>query len=121
MVVALFCVLGVASAEGCEDGRLYQTGHASWYGSESHGQRTSGGDRFNMYAFTAAHKKLAPRSRRDKPIPICVRNIKNGKTVKVLVTDSGPYVDGRVLDLSYAAAKEIGLGGVGKVQIYLYD
>lgn len=90
-----------------------QTGRASWYGRDFHGRRTANGERFNMNALTAAHRTLPLSSF------IRVTNPSNGKWVVVKVNDRGPYKRGRVLDLSYAAAKVIGLvhAGTGRVKI----
>lgn len=87
---------------------------ASWYGSKFHGRLTASGEKYNMYAFTCAHKAFPFGTR------LRVRYLKTGKTVNVTVNDRGPFVRGRDLDLSYAAAKEIGLiaKGVGKVKIW---
>jgi rare lipoprotein A len=84
---------------------------ASWYGSEFHGRPTSSGEIFDMYNFTCAHREY-PFGTKLK-----VTNISNNKSVYCLVNDRGPFVPGRDLDLSYAAAKEIGLIGTGKVRI----
>lgn len=88
-------------------------GLASWYGPGFHGKKTATGEIFNMYEMTAAHKTL--------PIPSYaeVTNLKNHKSVIVRINDRGPYVNNRVLDLSYAAAKKIGIQsqGTGKVEI----
>ncbi|RQS19605.1 septal ring lytic transglycosylase RlpA family protein [Burkholderia sp. Bp8992] len=90
-----------------------QTGRASWYGRDFHGRRTANGERFNMNAFTAAHRTLPLSSY------IKVTNSSTGKWVVVKVNDRGPFKRGRVLDLSYAAAKVIGLvhAGTGRVKI----
>lgn len=78
-----------------------ERGVASWYGSKFHGQLTSSQEPYNMYAMTAAHKSL--------PIPsfVRVRNLKNGKSVVVRVNDRGPFVENRLIDLSYAAAVKL--------------
>ncbi|CAN0617836.1 Endolytic peptidoglycan transglycosylase RlpA [Burkholderia multivorans] len=90
-----------------------QNGRASWYGRAFHGRLTANGERYNMNAFTAAHRTLPLASY------IKVTNSTNGKWVVVKVNDRGPYKRGRVLDLSYAAAKVIGLvhAGTGRVKI----
>ncbi|WP_322027491.1 septal ring lytic transglycosylase RlpA family protein [Burkholderia sp. BCC1977] len=90
-----------------------QTGRASWYGRDFHGRRTANGERFNMNALTAAHRTLPLSSY------IKVTNASTGKWVVVKVNDRGPYKRGRVLDLSYAAARMIGLvhAGTGRVKI----
>lgn len=90
-----------------------QYGKASWYGDKEHGRKSASGEVFNRYAYTAAHKEL--------PFGTVVRvtNRENGRKVKVRINDRGPYVGGRVIDLSYAAAKSIGLirSGVAEVKI----
>lgn len=91
------------------------TGVASWYGAES-GNRTASGARFHPHALTAAHKTL--------PIPSRVRvtNLKNGRSVEVLVNDRGPFKNNRLIDLSRGAAKEIGISGLADVSVeYLGD
>ena len=80
---------------------------ASWYGSEFHGRPTSSGEVFNMYALTCAHREY-PFGTKLK-----VTNVSNNKSIDCLVNDRGPFVSGRDLDLSYAAAREIGLLGTG--------
>ncbi len=91
--------------------RYIKKGIASWYGPGFHGRKTANGEIFDMYELTAAHKTL--------PIPSYaqVTNLKNNKSVVVRINDRGPYIGNRVLDLSYAAAKKIGIQGVGKVEI----
>lgn len=86
---------------------------ASWYGPDFHGKPTSSGEIFNMYALTCAHKEYPFGTRLE------VTNISNNKTVNCIVNDRGPFVEGRDLDLSYAAAKEIGLieQGIGNVRV----
>ena len=82
-------------------------GIASWYGKKFHGRRTSNGEIYDMYAMTAAHKSL--------PIPTYVEviNIKTGKKIVVRVNDRGPFHEGRIIDLSYAAAQKLGTSGKG--------
>ena len=88
-------------------------GYASWYGKDFQGKLTASGVRYNMFSYTAAHKYL--------PLGTVVRitNLKNGKFVDVKITDRGPYARGRMIDLSYLAAKKIGLvkSGVAKVSM----
>ena len=84
---------------------------ASWYGAQFHGKKTANGERFNMYAMTAAHKTLPLSSYAE------ITNLKNHRSVIVRINDRGPYYGKRALDLSYAAAKEIGISGTGAVQI----
>ncbi|MDH5767126.1 MAG: septal ring lytic transglycosylase RlpA family protein [Gammaproteobacteria bacterium] len=84
-----------------------QKGEASWYGTKFHGRKTSSGEEYDMYAMTAAHKTL--------PLPtyVEVRNLENEKKVIVKVNDRGPFHDGRIIDLSYAAATKLGITGTG--------
>lgn len=76
-------------------------GKASWYGGHHHGKKTASGERFNMYANTAAHKSLPFGTLVE------VTNKSNGKSVVVVINDRGPYHGNRVLDLSKAAAQQI--------------
>jgi len=84
-----------------------ERGIASWYGTKFHGRKTSNGETYSMYAMTAAHKTL--------PIPayVEVTNLKNGKSVIVRVNDRGPFHENRIIDLSYVAAKKLGIAGTG--------
>lgn len=86
------------------DGKTHQlSGGASWYGKQFHGRQTASGEIYDMYRFTAAHKTL--------PFHTIVRvtEPKSHKSVVVRINDRGPYHDGRVIDLSYAAAVDLGL------------
>jgi len=85
------------TAEGYQE-----TGIASWYGPNFHGKRTSNGEVYDMESMTAAHKTL------PMDTWVEVRNLDNGKTIQVRVNDRGPFVDGRIIDLSKAAARELG-------------
>jgi rare lipoprotein A len=95
----------------------YQIGTASYYGRRFHGRRTANGERFDMYGFTAAHRVLPLGS------VIRVTNVSNGRSVRVRVNDRGPYIRGRVIDLSYAAAYRLGMvrSGLARVQIELVE
>jgi rare lipoprotein A len=90
-----------------------ERGNASWYGNKFNGYSTSNGERYDMYAMTGAHKTL--------PIPSYVRvtNLDNGKSVVVRINDRGPFHEGRIIDLSYAAAQRIGINktGTGRVEV----
>jgi rare lipoprotein A len=88
-----------------------EQGTASWYGRRFHKKRTSSGERYNMYKYTAAHKTL--------PLSTYVRvtNLYNGRQVVVKVNDRGPFVSNRLIDLSYAAAKKIGIIGLGTAPV----
>lgn len=93
--------------------RFKQTGLASWYGRQFHGKKTASGETFDMNALTAAHPSLPMNCY------IKVTNKDNGKSVVVRVNDRGPFHGNRVLDLSYGAAKQIGITqrGSGNVTI----
>jgi rare lipoprotein A len=88
-------------------------GIASWYGDDYHGKRTANGEIYNQYKLTAAHRTL--------PFNTLVRvtNLKNGRSVVVRINDRGPFIRGRIIDLSYAAAGEIGMvdDGIQKVEL----
>ncbi len=88
-----------------------QRGIGSWYGQKFHGRKTSNGERYDMYAMTAAHKTL--------PIPSYVRvtNLDNGRSAVVRINDRGPFHDGRIIDLSYAAASKLGYAGAGTARV----
>ena len=86
-------------------------GIASWYGPKFHGKKTANGERFNMYAMTAAHKTLPLSSYVE------VTNLKNHRSIVVRINDRGPYHGKRAIDLSYAAAKQLGINGTGSVEI----
>lgn len=92
----------------------YQVGSASWYGKQFHGKTTASGEDFDMFEFTAAHRKL--------PLGTFVKvtNLKNGKWIIVRVNDRGPYVGNRIMDLSYSAARMLNFrDGVERVRIDL--
>lgn len=84
-----------------------ERGIASWYGTAFHGKKTSNGETYSMYQMTAAHKSL--------PLPtyVQVKNLKNGKSIVVRVNDRGPFHHNRIIDLSYVAAKKLGIAGTG--------
>lgn len=90
-----------------------ETGLASWYGDQFNGRPTATGERFDMYAMTAAHKTL--------PLPglVEVTNLANGRTVVLRINDRGPFVDNRIIDLSRGAADQLGMleRGVGEVRV----
>ncbi len=92
-------------------------GVASYYGRRFHGRLTANGERFNMRAMTAAHKTLPFGSR------IKVTNPSNGRSVTVRINDRGPFIPGRVLDLSRGAAEKIGMirSGHARVQMVLLN
>jgi rare lipoprotein A len=94
-----------------------ERGLASWYGKQFHGRKTSSGERYDMYAMTAAHKTL--------PLPTYVRvtNLENGRSAVVKVNDRGPFHGPRVIDLSYSAAKKLGVvkKGTAMVEVRALD
>lgn len=107
-----YVVFGRRYVPMTEDAPLAEAGLASWYGRKFQGKPTSSGEPYDMYAMTAAHKTM--------PIPSYarVRNPANGREVIVRVNDRGPFVDGRVIDLSYTAALRLDLlRGVAPVQV----
>ena len=93
--------------------RSGQTGEASWYGERHHGRLTASGEAYDMYELTAAHPSLPLGSK------VLVTNLKNGKSVEVRINDRGPHVDGRIIDLSYAAAKQLGAVSSGTIPVRL--
>ncbi len=96
----------IASATGFE-----QTGKASWYGRKFHGRKTSNGETYNMYAMTAAHKTLPMNTW------VAVHNLENNRKIVVRINDRGPFVYGRIIDLSYTGAKRIGIVGPGTARV----
>ena len=94
-----------------------EEGIASWYGGYFHGRRTSSGDVYDMYLMTAAHTSL--------PLPTYVRvtNLDNGRSVVLRVNDRGPFVDDRIIDLSFAAATKLGMAeqGTAEVEVVALD
>jgi len=92
-------------------GPYRQRGVGSWYGRKFHGQRTSSGERYDMYAMTAAHTTL--------PIPSYARvtNLANGRSVIVRINDRGPFHSGRLIDLSYAGAYKLGYAATGSATV----
>lgn len=99
-----FIVLAVCMSTTCVKAET-----ASWYGAELQGRKTANGERFNRHAYTAAHRSLPFNSR----ITVC----RNRKCVTVRINDRGPFVKGRSIDLSEAAAKKIGCKGICRVTI----
>ena len=91
--------------------RWFQIGKASWYGGSFNGRKTANGERFDMNSLTCAHRSL--------PLGSWVRvtNLHNDKTVFLRVNDRGPMAESLIVDLSYAAARRLGISGLGKVKI----
>jgi len=88
-----------------------ETGVASWYGPDFHGHKTSNGEIYDMYELTAAHKILPMNTKVE------VKNLENGKSVVVRINDRGPFVSGRIIDMSLAGAKAIGIYGKGTSKV----
>lgn len=97
---------------GSADG-YSESGVASWYGPNFHGKQTANGEWYDMYKMTAAHRILPMNTR------VIVKNLDNGRSVEVRVNDRGPFVNNRVIDLSYAAADSLGVVGPGTARVYL--
>jgi rare lipoprotein A len=107
IVLALGCVRGPRPRYP----GAVQYGLASWYGRDFQGRPTASGEPFDMYAYTAAHRNLPFGTR------VRVTNEANGRSVVVRINDRGPWVEGRILDLSYAAAKALGMLEAGVVRV----
>jgi rare lipoprotein A len=118
-------LLGHLVAAGCSNNRKpstitpslgvpFERGIASWYGSKFHGRRTACGERYDMHELTAAHPSLPFGTR------VNVRNTRTGREVAVRINDRGPFSKNRIIDLSYAAAQEVGLVGPGTASVEIY-
>jgi rare lipoprotein A len=106
-----------AAAQSLPDGRGFkeiERGQASWYGPRFHGRRTANGERYDQHAMTAAHKTLPFGSL------VRVRSLVTGKEIDVRINDRGPYVRGRVIDVSRAGAEALGMMGLGVKQVSLH-
>jgi len=88
-----------------------EVGLASWYGKAHQGKRTASGERFDMHALTAAHRTLAFGT------IVRVTDLASGRSVKVRINDRGPFRDGRIIDLSYAAASKLGMVARGTARV----
>ena len=91
--------------------RYRETGLASWYGEDFHGRKTASGEVYDMYAMTAAHRTLPFNTR------VKVTNLDNGMKTEARVNDRGPFVAGRIIDLSRSGAKELGMLGPGTARV----
>ena len=92
-------------------GRYVETGIASYYADDFHGKPTASGEIFDMHAMTAAHRTLPLGT------VVKVKNRDNGKSVTVTINDRGPFVKGRIIDLSYGAARELNMIGTGTARV----
>jgi len=110
VVLLSLCALGCRGGAGGM-GSHTQKGKATWYGNEFHGRTTASGDKFDQNALTAAHKSY--------PFGTIVRvkNLNNGKTVKVRINDRGPFSHGRIIDLSRGAARKLDMIQAGVVPV----
>jgi len=104
-------ILGLAATLAATG--YYEVGIASWYGPGFHGNRTANGEIYDMYAMTAAHKTL--------PFGTIVKvvDLDTGKSVIVRINDRGPFIEGRIIDLSYAAAQKLGMVEKGLAKVGL--
>lgn len=98
----------LGSAEG-----YAETGVASWYGPNFHGKKTANGEWYDMYKMTAAHRILPMHTK------VLVRNLDNGRSAEVRINDRGPFVNNRIIDLSYAAADMLGVVGPGTARVHV--
>ena len=116
-LTALFLLALPVLAQAGDSRSHIGDGMASYYGSEFAGSRTASGERFDPAGLTAAHRSLAFHSR------VVVTNLTNGKEVVVRVNDRGPWGKGRIIDISHAAAREIGMdrSGTARVKLELLD
>lgn len=107
--------LALAGAEAAVADRYRATGKASWYGKDFHGRRTANGESFDRHEFTGAHRTL--------PFGTVVRvtNLRNGRSALVRINDRGPFTGNRIIDLSYAAAKQIGMTGRGVARVRIEE
>lgn len=111
--------VSIAAASGCASTRPApghagsEVGMASYYADAHQGRRTASGERFDMHALTAAHRTLPFGTRVE------VTNLENGRSVVVRINDRGPFVEGRVIDLSQAAARELRFLGRGTTRVRL--
>lgn len=112
---AVLAFSGCASTGGAGRGKTGYTerGLASWYGPDFHGRRAANGEIYDMYELTAAHRTLPFET------TVEVRNRENGRRVEVRITDRGPFVRGRIIDLSYEAARQLDMvvDGIAPVEI----
>ena len=113
-ILLLLLLLNLTTTTYAKDKKV-QTGKGSWYGKQFQGKLTASGERYNMYDYTAAHRTFPFNSM------VKVTNLKNGRSVIVRINDRGPYHRGRIIDLSYLAAKKLGYinKGVAKLEIRL--
>ncbi len=92
-------------------------GYASYYSGKLHGRKTANGERYDQHSLTAAHRSLPFGT------IVVVQNLKNGRSVQLRINDRGPFVRGRIIDISYAAAKKLGMirDGIVRVRVTTLD
>jgi rare lipoprotein A len=106
----------VPAPAGMEQATFNQIGIASWYGRGHHGRKTASGERFDMNRMTAAHKSI------ELGTIVRVTSLETGDTVKVRINDRGPYLRGRIIDLSDKAARRLGIreAGIARVRVEIF-
>ncbi len=107
------CAGGVQSRTEPMISGTFQRGVASWYGPSFHGNSTANGEPYDMWALTAAHRTLPFGTR------VLVQSVETGKSVTVRINDRGPFIGGRIIDLSYGAARELAMIGRGTENVSL--
>lgn len=113
MALSTGCASTGAAASGPDGERHAMRGMASWYGENLHGRTTASGEVFDMHEMTAAHRTLPFGA------IVRVRTVETKKSVVVRINDRGPFADGRVIDLSYAAARDLEMVRDGVVEVEL--
>jgi len=111
ILAALFALLAGCASQGIDPQGYSAEGRASYYGARHHGKKTASGERFDQHALTAAHRSLPFGSR------VLVTNLRNDKRVVVRINDRGPFVKGRIIDLSRKAAAQIDMLRAGVVPV----
>ena len=111
IVLAVLSAQFVACATVPKGVQFHERGKASWYGAELQGHKTASGERFDMGKLTAAHRTLPFGT------GVCVRNLATNRQVVVRINDRGPFVAGRVIDLTPAAAQALGFSGLAQVTL----
>jgi rare lipoprotein A len=114
MLLFLACAPKKVAYPPTEPGKEFayrETGVASWYGEDFHGRKTANGEVYDMHAMTAAHRTLPFNTR------VRVTNLDNGARTEVRINDRGPFVAGRIIDLSRSGAKELGMLGPGTARV----
>ncbi len=106
-----YTVLGQSYTPVTGDKPMRQTGIASWYGKQFHSKKTSNGEIFDMYSVSAAHKTM------ELPSYAKVTNLENGKSIILRINDRGPFYGGRIIDLSYEAARRLGYANKGTARV----